>query len=118
MLSTRIPFPIAVTIPANTGTGATLRSLIVAAGNVPDPGKDIWSAKILGLLPDGTQRGALQITSPRAPTGTAIAATDYTTHGRCIPAGVPVDEPSAFDLDSYVRAKDSASTITAIVLIQ
>jgi hypothetical protein len=116
MLSTRIPFPIAVTIPANTGTGATLRSLIVAAGNVPDPTKEIWSAKILGSLPDGTARGALQLTSPRP--GAAIAATDYTTHGRAFAAGVPVDEPSAFDLDSYVRAKDSASTITAIVLIQ
>lgn len=113
MLSTRTPFPLAVTIPANTGTGATLRSLIT--GNIPDATKEIWSVKILGLLPDGTQRSALRMTSPRP--GAAIAATDFTTHGRYYPAGVTVDEPSAFDLDSYVRS-DSASTITAILLIQ
>jgi hypothetical protein len=113
MLSTRIPFPIAVTIPANSGVGVTLRSLLT--GNIPDATKEIWSAKILGLLPDGTQRSAFVITSPRP--GVAIAATDYTTHGRHVPAGVTLDEPSAFDLDSYVRSF-SAAGITAIVLIQ
>ena len=106
MLTTNLPYRQAITIPANSGNGATLRSLLTL------PDRPFVQAEICALLPDGSNRSAIVVASPRD--GAAITATDYTTHGRHRAAGEAHVVPGPRGLDDYVRSY-SGSAITAIV---
>lgn len=118
-------YRVAITIPANTGNGSTLRSLIASAtGGIsttalvaPTPtgdGSPLLNVKILGVDATGTSRAAFVVANTRQ--GASITATDFTTHGEYIAAGVDYYEPADGDFDSYVRSA-SASTITAIAVV-
>jgi len=103
---------VSVTIPANTSTTATVKSLLVAAGYT---GPVRWF-KILAVLADKTTaRPAITLASMR-PGATAFAETDYTTNGEPIAAGVEyVSGPSDNCGLSGIRS-DSASTITVTIV--
>jgi hypothetical protein len=115
----------AITIPANTGNGATILSLLQAAGFSEvtrlAPGNAAFphGLKIAARTIDGAQRGALQVASPRYDqTGTAVAltSTDFTTHGQFIPIGEEYYEPVDGDFYSSVRS-NTASAIPAMAVV-
>ncbi len=102
--TTKQPFRFSATIPT-AATGAKISDLIATAG-IPAGAVVLW-VKILGLLPDGsTSRAIITVATPRIVSGdyTTIAATDFTTHGEGVAAGVSYYEPSVGDCFSYVRA--------------
>jgi hypothetical protein len=100
-----------ITIPANTGNGATIQSLLVTAGwPLPEP----IGVKICGQIPAGTDRSAIVIASRRI--GAAITATDYTTHGQYVPAGSDWYEPTDLSAVLYVRSA-STSTVDATCIV-
>ncbi len=107
-LSPNAPHYQAITIPANSGAGVTLRSLLT----LPAFNSGVLQVTILGKVSDGTQRAAFRVTSPRP--GAALAAGDWTTHARNVGAGEDFFVPGPGGLDAYIRS-DSASTVTAIV---
>lgn len=100
------PFPQSVTIPRNTNPGVTLRSLL----NLPD--RSYLEVEILALVPAGTARGAVIMSCPRP--GAALANTDFTTHGRYVPAGEAHVIPGPNGLDAYVKSASNAD-VTAII---
>ena len=109
-----VPIQIKITIPGNAGTGATLRSLCIAGGYEPveECTMEIW--KYAPGVDPGVDRGAFVVASTRR--GSAIASTDFTTHGKPIAAGESYYVPSTRGLDNYVRGT-TASTVDALVTI-
>lgn len=99
------------TIP-NAATGAKISALLP----VPEAGVEYLGFKILGIGPDGVQRPLIQVASPRP--GSAIAATDFTTHGQGVVAGADYYEPADADLDSYVRAPAGAASAIFVVYVK
>lgn len=102
-----------ITIPDNTSTGATIKSLLLAAGYA---GPVRWF-KISGVLISDkvTPRPAITLASV-GPGATAFAEADYTTHGEAVPAGVEyISGPSDLAGETAVRS-DSASTILATIV--
>ncbi len=111
-----------ITIPDNTGTGNTLAALLKAAG-MPDyvqgqrPAVIYLDPKLAGV--SGTDRPAMLVTMPRIDAAgalSAIAGTDFTTHGRLVAAGVEWYEPANLALNAYVRS-NSASSISALARV-
>lgn len=103
---------VAITIPANSGNGSTLFDLIKAGGY---QGEKPLAIKVLGLVPAGTNRGAVVFATPRQPTA-AIASTDYSTHGQAVAAGLDWYEPTDGAADVYVRSA-SGSTVPAVCVL-
>lgn len=99
----------AITIPDNTGNGSTLRALLLAGGY---QGESPLAIKVLGLVPAGTNRGAIVFATPRQPDA-AITGTDYSSHGEAVAAGVDWYEPIDNAADVYVRSA-SGSTVTTV----
>jgi hypothetical protein len=97
-----------ITIPA---AGGKLIDLIMRAVDAP---REPLAIKILGRLPDFTERGRFIVADPRP--GAAIQAADYTTHGEAVEVGEDYTNPSAGDLDSYLKATDG-SDITAVAIL-
>lgn len=99
-----------ITIPANTGSGATIRSLIEG---VSFAGVACIAFRILGTLAEGTEHAAFHVASTGF--GAAITGTDYTTHGELVAAGAIYNSfPSTKAADMYVRSTD-ANTVDVIV---
>lgn len=99
------------TIP-NSATGAQVRSLVPT----PEAGVEYLGFKILGVDPTGVQRALIQVASPRP--GSAIAASDFTTHGQAVVTGADYYEPADLDLDSYVRAPAGAASAIFVVYVK
>jgi hypothetical protein len=100
-----------ITIPANTGLGASVRALLEAAGY----NGDIAAFQILATDSAGTTRSAFVVASPLP--GVAAVEADFTTHGQYVPAGVDhYAPPSEGAANSLVRSA-SASAITAVALV-
>ena len=103
-----------VTIPSNAGTGATLLSLIQAAGY---PGPAACAIKVTAKALDATtDRAAFLVASPRTPSAAVVAA-DFTTHGQPVPAGVEYAEPSDTDAAASKVRSLTAGTITAQAVV-
>lgn len=111
-----VPRFYAITIPANTGDGDTLHNLLIAAGYVGSAdGPRVVT--ICEKIPAGTDRAAIVLASPRLNSegkAQAITATDYSTHGRYVDAGVAWYSATDKADGVYLRSA-SASTVTAIV---
>jgi hypothetical protein len=100
---------VGITIP---NAGANVRELLRAGA----PGQSFDGAMtfvLLGLVPGGTDRGAVVLADPRP--GASITGTDYTTHGQFVPAGRDYTLPSANDLASFV--KSVTGDIPAVVAV-
>ncbi len=105
-----------ITIPDNTGTGSTLLALLQAAGYTGDR---VSAVMLSGYQAGsgGTQRAAFVAANARVGTGTAIATTDFTTHGEYIAAGSPYYMPAEDDASlTYVRSA-SGSTVPAVATV-
>lgn len=100
-----------ITIPISSDVGTTVGTLFAAANLPPAP----KAFTILATLPDGvTARGAFIIAS-RRPGQLAFAATDYTTHGRHVAAGVEYQSaPGDRDWDSAIRAAAGGAFVANI----
>lgn len=108
---------VAITIPATGGTGTQLSVLLAAAGYAGDCNGLIIDTYLAGTAGNaGAQRPAFLVATPRAG-NTAIAAADFTTHGRYIAAGQVYYDPVTTDTQlTYVQSA-SASTIVALAIV-
>ena len=111
-LVSKLCMRVAITIPDNTGTGNTFRALALAAGaTLPIECTFSIDKNIPGVA--GTARAAFVVATPRP--ATAIATTDFTTHGQFIASGANYDSTQSGDIENYVRA-NAGSTITALLI--
>lgn len=95
-----------IAIPAAADAGTTFLALLRTAGY---PGPDSCALKVLGIDAAGASRAAMSVATPRT-SASAITATDFTTHGQPVLAGVDYYEPSDGDAaQSYVRALAGAT---------
>ena len=108
------PLQVKITIPDNTGTGASIRDLLALGGFAAPERCSIEISKMAPGVSDTTERGAFVVASRRR--GAAIASTDFTTHGRPVPAGEAYYAASDKSLDGYVRST-TAATVDALVII-
>ena len=112
-----IPIQRAISIPANNangGLGATIRSLLEAAGYVVPSELTI---KITANQPGVTAdlaRAAFTVAGPLP--AVAIATADFTSHGQTISEGIEYYEPSQRSVDLYVRST-TTSAVPALVVI-
>jgi len=114
--STNAPYYVSVTIPDNTGIGATIQSLIDTALSGLDITQKAYKyVTIEGYIPGaaGTQRAAIVVASKRIG-ATAVVAGDYTTHGKYIAAGAAFTEISDATSSLSVRSSTS-SAVTALL---
>lgn len=105
-----------ITIPDNTGNGSTILSLLQAAGFTGDR---VSAVMISGYQAGagGTQRAAFVSANARVGTGTAIASSDFTTHGEYVAAGAPYYYPAEDDASlTYVRSA-TGSTVAAVATV-
>jgi len=114
--STNAPYYVSVTIPDNTGIGATIQSLIDTALSGLDITQKAYKyVTIEGYIPGaaGTQRAAIVVASKRL-NATSVVAGDYTSHGKYVPAGTAFTELSDATASVYVRSA-SGSTVSAVI---
>jgi hypothetical protein len=89
---------------------------------MPDslPLGNILGLKITESVPGGTtDRAAFYVGSVRLGTGlesSSFTATDITTHGQHVAAGLVYDEPVDMDVDSYICSV-TTSPIPALVVV-
>lgn len=114
-LTSHAPIIVAISIPANTTTtGATIESLVKTAlgGGIPRAFLQIVIDKNQPAV--STDRAAFLVASTRP--GTAIAATDFTTHGRYVEAGEELNIPAEQAHLLSVRSA-TASAVPALATI-
>lgn len=113
-IGTSAPWRGAITIPG-TGTpgGALLRDLLALA-LCPNP-ETAMSVVIAARLPDGTDRAAFVVASPRAG-ASSVVGSDFTSHGEHVDVRVEYTEPSRGDINSALRST-TASPVTAIAIV-
>lgn len=105
---------VAITIPANGGTGSSLQTLLTAAGYT-GPALAVAIDSILAGS-TGATRPAFLAATPRTP-GAAIAAGDFTTHGRYVPAGLFFYDPVDASAGTVYVQSVTASTIVALAVV-
>lgn len=94
---------VAITIPANSAPGETIRSLLVAGGLAV--ASRVVGVKILARVVAGTDRGAF-----------LVADADLFTVAQHVAAGADYNEPAIQDANSYVRST-VAGTVPAIAVV-
>lgn len=107
---------VAITIPANGGTGTSIATLLQTAGYVGQANAVVISGWLAGSGNAGTQRPAFIAATPRGPS-VAITATDVTTHGEYVPAGQTYYMPVETDATNTYVQSTTASTITALCTV-
>lgn len=105
---------VAITIPVNGGTGSSLQALLTAAGYT-GPAVAVAIDGVLAAA-TGAARPAFLAATPRTPSAT-IAAADFTTHGRYVPAGSFFYDPTdAAPSNIYVQSA-TAAAIVALAIV-
>ena len=111
---------VAITIPANSGNAATIRSLLAAAGYSGAVSALVISGILAGSAgANGTARPAFQAATARSPKA-ALVASDISTHGQTIASGVdytPQDGDAGPDLTYLISCSSSAIVACCIVYI-
>lgn len=105
---------VAISIPASGGAGATLMSLLRAAGCDGSP----TALYIDPIAPGtgGTSRLGFMAASPRQGTTVAVAG-DFSTHGQYVPAGAPYYLPIERDVELTSVMSLNGSSVPALCIV-
>jgi hypothetical protein len=114
---TKFATNVAITIPGNGTTTGTQLMALIAAGDATLDTKSICGVIILAKQANSaTDRAAFAWATGRGNGATAIAATDFTTHGAVSPAGADWYIPSDTSDMVYLRSLD-ASAVPAVAVV-